>query len=72
MIAMSVLTWRVALQVGDVNLFLNDPDSRQVAEAEVMVAEPCARRKGLATEALVLMFRYAQRNLAIHRWDERA
>ena len=39
--------------VGDVNCFFNDPDDPlDNVEVEVMIAEPTARRKGFATEAL--------------------
>ncbi|KAL0579075.1 hypothetical protein V5O48_002917 [Marasmius crinis-equi] len=61
--------------VGDVNLFLSgdisstttspntehpgDEEDEFTAEAEIMIAEPAYRRKGMALEALELMFRYA-------------
>lgn len=60
--------------VGDVNLFLSgdlssiltmttrnisDEADEFTAEAEIMIAEPSYRRKGMAREALQLMFRYA-------------
>ncbi|KAG7095295.1 hypothetical protein E1B28_006063 [Marasmius oreades] len=57
--------------IGDVNLFLSD-DLTSIttrgfsdeadgftAEAEIMIAEPSYRRRGMAYEALQLMFRYA-------------
>ena len=48
---------------GDVNLFLNDPEDRHLAEIEVMIAEPLSRGKGLAHEALVLLMLYAVTHL---------
>ncbi|KAH8357437.1 hypothetical protein KR084_006778 [Drosophila pseudotakahashii] len=52
----------ISAMVGDTNLFLHrDPDSDQrVAEAEIMIAEPGARGKGLGREAMLLMLKYAQ------------
>lgn len=52
----------IAAMVGDTNLFLHpDPDSdQQVAEAEIMIAEPAARGKGFGREAMLLMLKYAQ------------
>uniref|UniRef100_A0A6P4EXF1 N-acetyltransferase 9-like protein n=1 Tax=Drosophila rhopaloa TaxID=1041015 RepID=A0A6P4EXF1_DRORH len=52
----------IAAMVGDTNLFLRaDPDTdRQVAEAEIMIAEPEARGKGLGREAMLVMLKYAQ------------
>src|SRR5688572_20116544 len=47
--------------VGDTNLFFEscgDTDIARSAEIEVMIAEPWARRKGLAIEALQLMIRF--------------
>lgn len=43
---------------GDVNLFFNDLDDKNVCEVEVMIAEERWRRKGLAQEALLMMMRY--------------
>jgi len=46
--------------VGDVNLFFkNDPEGDDEVEAEVMIAEPFYRRKGVAHSALNLIFDYA-------------
>ncbi|KAK7049938.1 hypothetical protein VNI00_005368 [Paramarasmius palmivorus] len=61
--------------VGDVNLFFSgvlgsgmgdsaheeetEEEDEFTAEAEIMIAEPAFRRKGLAQEALQLMFQYA-------------
>lgn len=51
--------------VGDVNLYLQ-PDTeegKKVAEVEVMIAEPAARRKGLAKTALRIMMAFAVEHL---------
>ncbi|PWN38991.1 hypothetical protein IE81DRAFT_335759 [Ceraceosorus guamensis] len=45
-----------AEMVGDVNLFLSLDDDEEV---EIMIAEPRARRQGLAFESLCLLLRYA-------------
>lgn len=56
--------------VGDTNLFFSvnpssDEPQRQehyysVAEIEIMIAEQAARRKGFATEALLLMMEFGK------------
>ena len=53
----------IQAMVGDVNIFLNDPDSKATGEVEIMIAEPEARRKGLGREALLLMIDYARTTL---------
>eukprot|EP00049_Salpingoeca_infusionum_P003272 m.65019 g.65019 ORF g.65019 m.65019 type:complete len:199 (-) comp12041_c0_seq1:51-647(-) len=58
----------VEAMVGDVNLFLNDQDSKQVAETEIMVAEASARRKGFGREAMLLMMQYGIETLNITRF----
>ncbi|KAH8279992.1 hypothetical protein KR054_011198, partial [Drosophila jambulina] len=53
----------IAAMVGDTNLFLHpDPEDedQQVAEAEIMIAEPAARGRGYGREAMLLMLKYAQ------------
>lgn len=47
--------------IGDVNIFFNGAPGDQdlESEAEIMIAEPGWRRKGLASRALQLMFSYA-------------
>lgn len=53
--------------VGDVNIFLLDDDDEgeNVAEVEVMIAEAKSRRKGLATEAVMIMMYYARMTLGV-------
>lgn len=54
--------------IGDVNLFLNDPEDDQAGEVEVMIAEKSARQKGAATEALKLMMGYCYDSIHISRF----
>eukprot|EP01027_Heterolobosea_sp_BB2_P015362 GEZU01021986.1.p1 GENE.GEZU01021986.1~~GEZU01021986.1.p1 ORF type:complete len:190 (+),score=60.39 GEZU01021986.1:203-772(+) len=58
---------------GDVNIFLTpDYDSEDsdsvLAEMEVMIAEENSRRKGIGTEAVLLMMSYAVKYLNIQRF----
>ena len=55
---------------GDVNLYLGryEDDDPTEAEIEIMVAEPSARRKGIATEALQLMMAYGVEVLGLRRF----
>ncbi|GMH39330.1 hypothetical protein BSKO_07228 [Bryopsis sp. KO-2023] len=54
----------VGKMAGDVNLFF-DEDDRSKAEVEVMVAEACSRRGGIAFEALTLFMAYAVTRLGV-------
>lgn len=60
--------------VGDVNLFFHawlreEEDAEYaVAEVEVMIGEPSARRKGLATGAVRIMLDYAATELATRKF----
>ncbi|CAJ0585530.1 unnamed protein product, partial [Mesorhabditis spiculigera] len=48
--------------IGDINLFI-DEENRCRAELSVMIAEPTARRKGYASEAVRLMIAFGARRL---------
>ena len=54
--------------VGDVNLYFNDSDEPKHGEIEIMIAEKNSLRKGLATEALLLMMKYAIQELTTERF----
>ncbi|GAV74597.1 Acetyltransf_3 domain-containing protein [Cephalotus follicularis] len=56
----------VEAMVGDVNLYMNDLDNPQMAEVEIMIAEPRSRGKGLGKESVLMMMAYAVENLGIH------
>ena len=58
----------VEAMIGDVNLFLNDPEDDQAGEIEVMIAEKDARKKGCATEAVKLMMGYCYDKLHVSRF----
>lgn len=48
--------------VGDVNIFLNDPDNDMTfGEIEIMIAEEAYRRNGLGLEALMIMMGYGKK-----------
>ncbi|KAG8446332.1 hypothetical protein GDO86_013968 [Hymenochirus boettgeri] len=51
--------------VGDVNLFLTDPDNPSLAEIEVMIADPSYRGRGLGGESVRLMLYYGVTSLRI-------
>ncbi|KDO58449.1 hypothetical protein CISIN_1g033454mg [Citrus sinensis] len=52
--------------VGDVNIYMNDLDNLELAEVEIMIAEPKSRGKGLAKDAVLMMMAYAVENFGIH------
>ncbi|KAK9091913.1 hypothetical protein Syun_026824 [Stephania yunnanensis] len=54
-----------AAMVGDVNIYMNDLDDLQMAEVEIMIAEPKSRGKGLGKEAVLMMMAFAVKNLGI-------
>ncbi|CAF4624473.1 unnamed protein product [Rotaria sp. Silwood1] len=54
--------------IGDVNLFLNDPDDVHCGEIEIMIAEVSARHKGYGIETLYTFIRYAIETLKITRF----
>ena len=51
-------TEEVERMVGDVNMFMHDPDDATNAELEIMIAEKDARGKGIGKEAVQLMMHY--------------
>ncbi|WIA12789.1 hypothetical protein OEZ85_006420 [Tetradesmus obliquus] len=53
---------------GDVNFFFNDHDDPHIAEAEIMIAEPASRRRGLAVEALQLFMAYGVKFLGVTKF----
>ncbi|KAI9382675.1 hypothetical protein POPTR_014G161800v4 [Populus trichocarpa] len=61
-----LIVYPFAAMVGDVNIFMNDVDDPQVAEIEIMIAEPKSRGKGLGKESVLMMMAYAVRDLGIH------
>ncbi|XP_075670852.1 GCN5-related N-acetyltransferase 9 isoform X1 [Castanea sativa] len=52
--------------VGDVNLYMNNFDDPNMAEIEIMIAEPKSRGKGLGKESVLLMVNFAVESLGIH------
>ncbi|XP_055810738.1 uncharacterized protein LOC129880641 [Solanum dulcamara] len=52
--------------VGDVNIYMNDLDDLQMAEVEIMIAEPKSRGKGLGKESVLMMMTFAVDNFKIH------
>ncbi|KAK0134351.1 N-acetyltransferase 9 [Merluccius polli] len=46
--------------VGDVNIFLTDPNDFSLAELEIMIAEPSYRGKGLGKEVTCMMMCYVK------------
>ncbi|CAN4114118.1 unnamed protein product [Withania somnifera] len=56
----------VEAMVGDVNIYMNDLDDPQMAEVEIMIAEPNSRGKGLGKESVLMMMTFAVDNFKIH------
>ncbi|XP_028801703.1 N-acetyltransferase 9-like protein [Neltuma alba] len=56
----------VEAMVGDVNIFMNDLDNPQMAEIEIMIAEPKSRGKGLGKETVLMMMAFAIEKLGIN------
>ncbi|XP_067860483.1 N-acetyltransferase 9 [Heptranchias perlo] len=55
--------------VGDVNLFLTDPEDPTMAEIEVMIAEPSYRGKGFGKEVTMMMMYYGVTKLGITKFQ---
>lgn len=55
--------------MGDVNLFLTEPDDSSKAELEVMIAEPRCRGKGIGTEVATMMMMYGITKLGIQKFQ---
>ncbi|XP_043570253.1 N-acetyltransferase 9 isoform X1 [Chiloscyllium plagiosum] len=55
--------------VGDVNLFLTDPEDPTTAEIEIMIAEPSYRGKGFGKEATMVMMYYGVTKLGIKKFQ---
>ncbi|XP_010936609.1 GCN5-related N-acetyltransferase 9 isoform X2 [Elaeis guineensis] len=58
----------VEAMVGDVNIYMNDPDDLQTAEIEIMIAEPKSRGKGLGEESVLMMMTFAVENYGIQKF----
>lgn len=56
----------IEAMVGDVNIYMNDPEDPLFAEIEIMIAEPKSRGKGLGKEAVMIMMAFAVENVGIH------
>ncbi|XP_072414272.1 alpha/beta-tubulin-N-acetyltransferase 9 isoform X1 [Chiloscyllium punctatum] len=55
--------------VGDVNLFLTDPEDPTIAEIEIMIAEPSYRGKGFGKETTMVMMYYGVTKLGIKKFQ---
>ncbi|KAG0464323.1 hypothetical protein HPP92_020392 [Vanilla planifolia] len=55
----------IEAMVGDVNIYMNDPDNLHSAEIEIMIAEPKSRGKGLGEESILMMMEFAVQNYSI-------
>ncbi|XP_059804904.1 N-acetyltransferase 9 [Hypanus sabinus] len=55
--------------VGDVNLFLTDPEDAAMAEIEIMIAEPNFRGKGFGKEVTLMMMYYGVTKLGIRKFQ---
>ncbi|CAD5192152.1 GCN5-related N-acetyltransferase 9-like isoform X1 [Musa acuminata AAA Group] len=56
----------VEAMVGDVNIYMNDPDDLHIAEIEIMIAELTSRQKGLGKESILMMMAFAVERYGIH------
>ncbi|XP_028823011.1 alpha/beta-tubulin-N-acetyltransferase 9 isoform X1 [Denticeps clupeoides] len=55
--------------VGDVNIFLTDPQEPSLAELEIMIAEPGYRGRGLGKEVTRMMMCYGVAKLGIRKFQ---
>ncbi|KAF7249116.1 N-acetyltransferase 9, partial [Varanus komodoensis] len=55
--------------VGDVNLFLTDPEDPTVGEIEIMIAEASYRGRGFGKEATLIMMSYGVTHLGITTFE---
>ncbi|KAD2394403.1 hypothetical protein E3N88_41380 [Mikania micrantha] len=56
----------VEAMVGDVNIYMNDLEDAQLAEIEIMIAEPKSRGKGIGMESVLMMLVFAIENHKIN------
>ncbi|KAI3815115.1 hypothetical protein L1987_14771 [Smallanthus sonchifolius] len=56
----------VEAMAGDVNIYMNDLEDSQLAEIEIMIAEPKCRGKGLGMESVLMMLVFAIENNKIN------
>ncbi|WOK95465.1 hypothetical protein Cni_G04172 [Canna indica] len=56
----------VEAMIGDVNIYMNDPDDLHMAEIEIMIADPKSRQKGLGKESILMMMAFAIQKYEIH------
>ncbi|XP_042490589.1 N-acetyltransferase 9-like isoform X1 [Macadamia integrifolia] len=52
--------------VGDVNIYMIDLEDTQLAEIEIMIAEPKSHGKGLGEESILMVMTFAVENFGIH------
>ncbi|CAM0871761.1 unnamed protein product [Alopecurus aequalis] len=52
--------------VGDVNIYMNDPDDLELAEIEIMIAEQKSRGRGLGQKVILMMMTFAVEKYRIH------
>ncbi|XP_018009998.1 N-acetyltransferase 9-like protein [Hyalella azteca] len=58
----------VASMIGDTNAYITDPETPNIAEIEVMLADKNARGCGRGRETTVMMLRYCAQNLNIEKF----
>ena len=57
----------IKAMIGDVNFFFNVHDTMTECEMEIMIAQPNCRRKGYATEAILMMMAYGMEEMGAKR-----